>query len=156
MQHTLSIKIEPHREECFYEKIENQNVKVTVDFQVASGGFLDIDTKVLSPSNQILHHLSRQTEHKITFNANEVGFYKVCFSNQMSTMTPKIVSFEITVGELGDPDVAKLEHLDPIEQAVMKLSEGMATVQSEQRHLKTRERIHRDLTEHANEKMLWW
>ena len=131
-------------------------MKVTLDFQVASGGFLDIDAKILSPTNEILHHLSRQTEHKITFNANTAGFYKFCFSNQMSAMTPKIVSFDISIGELGDPDVAKIEHLNPIEEAIMKLSEGMSIVQSEQRHLKTRERIHRDLTESASEKMVWW
>lgn len=74
----------------------------------------------------------------------------------MSTMTPKVVSFDISVGELADPDIAQLSHLDPIEKSVMKLSEGMAVVQAEQKQLKTRERIHRELTEAANEKMMYW
>ena len=41
----LTFTIEPNKEECFFEEI-NKGEKVSTTFQVASGGFLDIDVKV--------------------------------------------------------------------------------------------------------------
>lgn len=39
--------VEAHEEQCFYEEVP-QGFPVNVMFQVTSGGFLDIDLKVLS------------------------------------------------------------------------------------------------------------
>ena len=50
----------------------------------------------------------------------------------------------------------KIEHLDPIERSIMRLSEGLAQIQNEQKNLRMRERAHRDLAELTNTRVLWW
>lgn len=113
-------------------------------FQVASGGFLDIDVAVYGPKGNVIYNAERESEGKFTFNAEEAGLYKICFSNVMSTVTPKTVNFQINIGGPSDPNVAKLEHLDPIEKSIMALSEGLAQVQNEQKYLRVRESVHRE------------
>jgi hypothetical protein len=153
---SLTFKIDAHREECFYENIEREHVKVLLQYQVSSGGFLDIDLHVYDPSNSLIHKSERESEGKITFNAEKAGHYKFCFSNMMSTVTTKTVSFNINVGDLLDPNLAKLEHLDPIEKSIMRLSEGLSQIQNEQKYLRLREMTHRDVTEQTCARLLWW
>lgn len=153
---SLTFKIDAHREECFYENVEKEHVKVMLQYQVSSGGFLDIDLTVYDPSNTVIHKSERESEGKVTFNAEKVGHYKICFSNMMSTVTTKTVSFNIHVGDLLDPNLAKLEHLDPIEKSIMRLSEGLSQIQNEQKYLRLREMTHRDITEQTCARLLWW
>ena len=153
---SLTIKIDAHKEECFYEDIEAPNAKILVQFQVSAGGFLDIDLSLYDPDGALIHLVERETEGKYTFNARIAGIHKFCFSNKMSTLTAKTVSFTISVGDVLDPNLAKLEHLDPIEKSIMRLSEGLTSIQTEQNYLRTRERVHRDTSESTNSRVLWW
>jgi len=79
-----------------------------LQFQVASGGFLDVDSIIYGPTSNVIHSVERESEGKFTFTAEKKGVYKFCFSNMMSTLTPKTVSFQIVVGDLLDPNLAKI------------------------------------------------
>lgn len=46
--------IEPHEEECFYERAQ-QGSKMGLTFEVIEGGFLDIDVKVRSTGADVGH-----------------------------------------------------------------------------------------------------
>ena len=52
-------------------------------FQVAEGGFLDIDVRIEGPDGKTLHEAERETNGKYTFAAHMDGVYKYCFSNQV-------------------------------------------------------------------------
>ena len=67
-------------------------------FEVAEGGFLDIDFKIIGPGGNVIHEGERESNGKYTFPAAMDGIYTYCFSNAMSTMTPKIVMFTLDVG----------------------------------------------------------
>uniref|UniRef100_A0A1D1XHE3 Transmembrane emp24 domain-containing protein A n=2 Tax=Anthurium amnicola TaxID=1678845 RepID=A0A1D1XHE3_9ARAE len=72
--------------------------------------------------------------------------YKFCFHNPSSI--PETVSFYIHVGHIPtEHDLAKDEHLDPINVKIAKLREALESVTAEQHYLKAREVRHR----HTNE-----
>ncbi|XP_063606568.1 transmembrane emp24 domain-containing protein-like isoform X2 [Penaeus indicus] len=91
------ITIDAHAEECFFEKVTT-GTKLGLAFEVAEGGFLDIDIKIYSPDGKIIHEGERESNGRYTFPASMDGVYTYCFSNKMSTMTPKIVMFSMDVG----------------------------------------------------------
>jgi len=152
----ITVKIDAKAEQCFFESVSKENVKVQVQFQVASGGFLDIDFKMYGPKNDLVHQIDRETEGKFTLTAVDAGDYKLCFSNAMSTLTPKVVSFTVHVGDVMDPHLTKIDHSDPIVKSIMRLTEGLSEIQNEQKYLRMREHNHRDLAEETNDKILYW
>ena len=68
-------------------------------FEVAEGGFLDIDFSIVGPNGEVIETGDRVTNGKYTFAATIDGVYTYCFSNKMSTMTPKIIMFSMDIGD---------------------------------------------------------
>merc|ERR1711871_228237 len=152
----LTFTIQPNKEDCFFEEI-NKGEKVSMTFQVASGGFLDIDVKLLDPRDVKIFSKERETEGRHHFTTEHDGLYSLCFSNKMSTLTPKTVSFNFHVGIATTAhEVARKEHLTPLELTIVQLSEGLYNVQDEQKYMRVRERVHRNTTESTNARVLWW
>lgn len=73
-------------------------------FEISEGGFLDIDVRIVGPDGKIIYQGQRETSGKYTFAAHLSGKYTYCFSNQMSTMTPKVVMFDMEVGDTPKTD----------------------------------------------------
>ena len=92
------ITIDAHSEECYFDRAV-AGTKLGLMFEVVEGGFLDIDVKITGPDNKVIYQGDRETNGKYTFSTHMDGIYKYCFSNKMSTMTPKIVMFSMDVAE---------------------------------------------------------
>ena len=92
------ITIDAHSEECYFDKA-TAGTKLGLMFEVVEGGFLDIDVKITGPDGKTVYQGDRETNGKYTFSTHMDGIYKYCFSNKMSTMTPKIIMFSMDVTE---------------------------------------------------------
>ena len=128
--------MDAHAEECFFDKVK-MGTKMGLMFEVAEGGFLDIDVRIEGPDGKTVHSGERESNGKYTFAAHMDGVYKYCFSNQMSTMTPKIVMFTMDIGDApsgadgtgGDGDDASHNKL---EDMIKELSTALTGEKSDQ------------------------
>ncbi|KAL5636522.1 hypothetical protein ACGC1H_000469 [Rhizoctonia solani] len=145
------IEVPPGKKECFFEDL-HINDKMTVTYQVGGGGHLDIDFWLSDPINIALHKRLKESEGTASLTAEKDGRYTYCFSNEMSTVTEKEVSFNVhgVIYVQDDGTVA------PIEREVRELAIGLQAVKDEQEYIVIRERVHRNTAESTNDRVKWW
>ncbi|KAL7645270.1 UNVERIFIED_CONTAM: hypothetical protein RMT77_003656 [Armadillidium vulgare] len=156
------ITIDAHAEECFFEKVTD-GTKLGVSFEVAEGGFLDIDFKITGPDGNSIHESERESNGRYTFPASMDGIYTFCFSNKMSTMTPKIVMFTVDVGEShaqnaegGGAGADDTEGGKKLEDMIKELSAALSGVKHEQDYMEVREKVHRAINDNTNSRVVLW
>eukprot|EP00455_Lapot_gusevi_P006734 TRINITY_DN1288_c0_g1_i1.p1 TRINITY_DN1288_c0_g1~~TRINITY_DN1288_c0_g1_i1.p1 ORF type:complete len:204 (+),score=75.82 TRINITY_DN1288_c0_g1_i1:150-761(+) len=170
----MTLQIEPRTEECFFEEL-SAGQTFELDFEVIRGGLLDIEFKLKSPDQQIVfqrlaffnHKDDKQNEAEghVSYVATSTGIHSICFDNTMSRWTAKVVSFFVhdipnCPSQLPSPnhsneDVAKLEHLGPVVDSVVRLSDELDAIERMQRHMRVREHVHRDTAESTNSRVAW-
>lgn len=64
---------------------------MTVTYQVAGGGHLDIDFSLTGPGGRIMNEQRKKDTGTHSFTAESDGRYTYCFSNEMSTVSGKTV-----------------------------------------------------------------
>ena len=99
----------------------------STNIQVQSGGSFDIDFDVRDPNQKLILDGERERQGDYVFTANTVGEYAFCFENDMSTLTDKLVDFDIMVeSEPRREAPAKpgqiAEHTSSLEESVYRLN----------------------------------
>nr|CAG4645803.1 EOG090X0D99 [Lynceus sp. MCZ IZ 141354] len=151
------VTIDAHAEECFFDKV-TAKTKMGLMFEVAEGGFLDIDVKIVGPDNVVVYQGERESNGKYVFAAHKDGVFTYCFSNKMSTMTPKIVMFSMEIGEETKPDHIEggASNHTKLEEMIKELSSSLRSVKHEQEYMALRERVHRGINENTNSRVVLW
>ena len=70
-----------------------------VEFQVVTGGNYDVDMVMKSPKGNVLYQGQKKQYDSVNIKADSEGEYEVCFSNEFSTFTHKIVFVDWQVGD---------------------------------------------------------
>jgi protein ERP2 len=143
--------------QCFHEDID-KGVKTTIEFQVVTGGQYDIDMKLESHTGQILYNVVKKQYDSFTWTTEQAGTYTVCFSNEFSTFSHKLVYMDFQVGD-EKPLPGMGEHataMTQMESSSQAIHEGLNTVLDYQTHHRLREAQGRKRAEDLNERVLWW
>lgn len=106
--------------------------------QVQAGGSFDIDFIVSDPSGFTVldGNWERQGDYVLT--ANHVGEYSFCFINDMSTITHKLIDFDIMVESEPRREAharaAQLsEKTSALEESIYKLRNQLGTIERNQK-----------------------
>ncbi|KAF9452200.1 supernatant protein factor, C-terminal domain-containing protein [Macrolepiota fuliginosa MF-IS2] len=146
-----AIEVAAGKKDCFFEDLHVHD-KMTVSYQVGGGGHLDIDFWLSDPNGKILGKHIRQDTGSVSITAAVDGRHEYCFSNQMSAIADKIVSFNVHGVIYIDED----EAVAPIEREIRNLAIGLTSVKDEQEYIVVRERTHRNTAESTNARVKWW
>ncbi|XP_019181049.1 PREDICTED: transmembrane emp24 domain-containing protein p24beta3-like [Ipomoea nil] len=147
--------------ECVYEYVLYEGDTISGNFVVVDHDIFwnsdhpGIDFTVTSPGDNVVHSMKGTSGDKFDFKAPRSGMYKFCFHNPYST--PETVSFYIHVGHIpNEHNLAKDEHLDPINVKIAELREALESVTSEQKYLKARDARHRHTNESTRKRVIFY
>jgi hypothetical protein len=156
-----SLSVTVNEVECLYEYVLYEGDTVSGNFVVVdhdifwSSDHPGIDFSVTSPGGNVVQDIKGTSGDKFQFKAPVHGMYKFCFHNPHST--PETVSFYIHVGHIpSEHDLAKDEHLDPINVKIAELREALESVTAEQKYLRARDARHRHTNESTHKRVIFY
>ncbi|KAF2125289.1 supernatant protein factor, C-terminal domain-containing protein [Dothidotthia symphoricarpi CBS 119687] len=153
----LTYRLEAHEKACFFAQVDHKGTKVAFYFAVQSGGSFDVDYSVVGPSahragssdsmpsERVILDGTKERQGDFVFTANEVGEYRFCFNNEMSTFAEKMVDFEIAVeneaprAAIPSKQGSSPEQTTVLEESILKLSAQLSTISRNQKYFRTRE-----------------
>ncbi|XP_055305906.1 transmembrane emp24 domain-containing protein 7-like [Sitodiplosis mosellana] len=145
-------------EECFFENI-NQNSKCQFEFQVVSGGQLDVDVIIESPMKQIIYKAERKELDRFNFNTSETGVHRICFNNQFSTFTEKSIFILFETGRTNQLLQLLEEHdheMTFMESRADQIHDYLENIINLQTYYRLREGYGRRFAKELNDRVLWW
>ncbi|CAH8821599.1 unnamed protein product [Trichobilharzia szidati] len=121
----LTFELPDNEAICFYEDLPASKQYV-FSYHVIHGGQNDVDIKIKDPRQQVVSNVERGTEDDITFKtASTNGTYSFCFSNEFSSISHKLIYFEIRPE---DYETLAEEAGLPVYPTVMSLLESVVEV----------------------------
>ncbi|XP_024366529.1 transmembrane emp24 domain-containing protein p24beta3 isoform X1 [Physcomitrium patens] len=159
--HSHALLMTVHNTECVWEDVE-------FDGDVVSGNFVVLDQEVFwgsehpgielivtGPDGRAVHTTNTIDGEKFEFIAHRRGRYKFCFHNPLSA--PEQLTFYIHVGHvIGVEELARDEHLKPVDVKISQLSEALELVSAEIRYLQNRDLRHRKTNESTQRRLLFY
>lgn len=146
------ITIEPHQEECFYERL-TRGTKIKFTFEVLDGGSLDIDLSIKDPNQYVIHSEQRQSSGRYTVEANQDGQHSYCFSNKMSSFAMKVIMFNVEFSDVKKESAVEQDKLQNMTTELVGLVTG---IKHEMDFLAARDRLHRRISETINSRVTMW
>ncbi|XP_034479193.1 transmembrane emp24 domain-containing protein 2 [Drosophila innubila] len=155
------ITVDAHETACFYDRAHEKD-KITIRFEVMEGGFKDIAVHISDPNDGILFQSESESSGSYTFAANQNGRYMLCFDNERSSLTPKVLMFHFTVIKdliyYSDPDKRSD---DVIEQSILQenintLSSQMLAIKHEQEYMHVRYIGHEKISQSVHFRIVAW
>ncbi|XP_075943561.1 transmembrane emp24 domain-containing protein 5 [Anarhichas minor] len=118
------------RKECFFQTMK-KDASLEIEYQVLDGAGLDVDFFITSPSAQVVFSDYHKSDGVHTVVDTEDGDYMLCFDNTFSTVSEKLVFFELILDNM-DRDDEEVEDWKEYVQGTdvldMKLEDIMDTI----------------------------
>lgn len=154
----LTFELPDNAKQCFHEDIVAGS-KATIEFQVVTGGYYDVDMVLYDPRQTVLYTGVKKQFDTHQWTAAMSGQYTFCFSNEFSTFSHKLVYFEFIVGE-EDP-LPNINHeaataMTKFEAAAMNIHENLNSIFDALTHYRLSEATGRKRAEDLNSRVFWW
>ncbi|KAI0076635.1 hypothetical protein K474DRAFT_1597527 [Panus rudis PR-1116 ss-1] len=157
----LTTAIGPNERLCFYADVDKAGEKIGFYYAVQSGGSFDIDFEVKDPNDKVILDGKRERQGDYVLTANTVGEYAFCFENDMSTLTEKLIDFDIMVeSEPRREPPAKpgqiAEQTTALEESIFKLNGMLLNIKRTQKYFHTRENRGFDIVKSTMNRLFWY
>uniref|UniRef100_A0A1B6L2C8 GOLD domain-containing protein n=1 Tax=Graphocephala atropunctata TaxID=36148 RepID=A0A1B6L2C8_9HEMI len=153
----LTFELLDNAKDCFYEDIK-LNTTVTLEFQVVTGGSYDVDVTLEDPTREIIYRQVKSQFDSHAFTTLKEGTYAVCFSNEFSTFSHKLVYMDFQVGD--EPPLPGVgEHatvMTQMEVSSQEIHQSLKSIVDYQTHHRLREAQGRKRAEDLNNRVFWW
>ncbi|XP_063056067.1 transmembrane emp24 domain-containing protein 5 [Engraulis encrasicolus] len=127
----FTFTLAPGHKECFYQTMKS-DASLEIEYQVLDGAGLDVDFYLSSPNGHILASDFRKSDGVHTVETHE-GDYMFCFDNTFSTVSEKIIFFELILDNMGEENNEQEEwkqYVHGTDMLDMKLEDIMDTINS--------------------------
>lgn len=153
----LTFELPDSEKQCFFEEIK-EGTKSTVEYQVVTGGLFDVDCSLMSPSGQVLYRGVKKQSDSYTWKAELTGVYQLCFSNEFSTFSHKLIYLDFVVGEeVPLPGVGvHLTAMTKLETSCSNLHGHLTTISDYQTHHRLMETHGRKRAEDLNSRVMYY
>ena len=140
--------------ECFHEHASaSDHVQGQWNVKPPATGFA---VKVTSPTGDLVYSEELQ-QGSFDYYATAEGAYMICFSNGKASQAPAQVTAKITVGDPPDLiQLAKTEHLSPIEERIKNLHESMNAVRDLQDQMREQDEQQSKMTRSTRSWLLYF
>ncbi|XP_055333835.1 transmembrane emp24 domain-containing protein 7-like [Paramacrobiotus metropolitanus] len=153
----LTFELQDRDTQCFFEDIK-KGEQSTVEFQVVTGGHYDIDCTITDPNHKELYKGVKKEYDSHQFTAEVDGPHQVCFGNEFSTFSHKLVYMDWYVGDehpFRNP-MKKDTVLTQLETSAEVIQNNLRDVEDALTHRRLREAQDRKFAEDLNESTNWW
>lgn len=153
----LTFELPDNAKQCFYQEID-KDTSAVLEYQVISGGRHDVDCKIEDPDGLELYSEKKQQYGSHQWTTMKKGVYKVCFSNEFSTITHKVVYFDWQYGVEAPllPDMARATALTQMETSIVTIHEEVNKVIDFQTKFRLREATGRLFAASLSERVQIW
>lgn len=135
---SFTVLLPPGTWECFYQNLEPEQT-LDVEFQVIRGGNLDIDYVVKDPRRKVVLTRSRianSGDLHTGIDVHEFGDYELCFSNEFSPISSKLVFVSIAVASPMEEGAGMYVGEEPMSEEYTPLLAALDKLQSALYHAK--------------------
>lgn len=158
----VQFDIRRRADKCLSDEVA-QGSLVVVHYNVigAARGKTGVALAVKDPRGRLLKQdpdvdTSDDDIHKVTFLAEEGGSYSVCFVNANDAPARVLLDFKHGVEAKDYAEVAKREHLMPVEKELRKMEDTVDEIHREMLYMREREAAMRNTNESTNSRVLWF
>lgn len=154
----LTFELPDSVKQCFHEDLTS-GTKATIEFQVVTGGYYDVDMTLTDPRQTVLYQGVKKQFDTHQWTASMSGQYTFCFSNEFSTFSHKLVYFELIAGDeepLPAADHAAATAMTKFEALADSIHQNLNTIFDAQTHYRLSEAKGRERAKDLNWRVFWW
>lgn len=159
----VQFDVRRHVEKCLSDEVAQGNL-VVIHYNLVGGGIKGksgVSVSITDPQRKYLKQdpdidMSADDIHKYTFHADVGGSYSVCFFNSNDKAARVVLDFKHGVEAKDYSEVAKREHLMPVEKELRKMEDTVDEIHREMLYMREREAAMRNTNESTNSRVLWF